>query len=50
MALVAAVALPILIPLLLGIAGLLAQPACYNGNPPAPSSFPPAPHRTVAAT
>ena len=25
-----------LIPLLLGIAGLLAQPACYNGDPPAP--------------
>ena len=38
-----------LLPLLLGIAGLLAQPACYNGDPPAPSSFPPAPHRTFAA-
>jgi hypothetical protein len=25
-----------LLPLLLGIAGLLAQPACYNGDPPAP--------------
>jgi hypothetical protein len=24
------------LPLLLGIAGLLAQPACYNGDPPAP--------------
>jgi hypothetical protein len=26
----------LLLPLLLGIAGLLAQPACYNGDPPAP--------------
>jgi hypothetical protein len=25
-----------LLPLLLGIAGLLAQPACYTGDPPAP--------------
>ena len=25
-----------LLPLLLGIAGLLAQPGCYNGDPPAP--------------
>jgi hypothetical protein len=26
----------LLLPLLLGIAGLLAQPGCYNGDPPAP--------------
>ena len=26
----------LLLPLLLGVAGLLAQPACYNGDPPAP--------------
>jgi hypothetical protein len=25
----------LLLPLLLGIAGLLAQPGCYNGDPPA---------------
>jgi hypothetical protein len=25
-----------LLPILLGIAGLLAQPACYAGDPPAP--------------
>ena len=26
----------LLLPLLLGVAGLLAQPGCYNGDPPAP--------------
>ena len=26
----------LLLPLLLGIAGLIAQPGCYNGDPPAP--------------
>jgi hypothetical protein len=26
----------LLLPLLLGVAGLIAQPACYNGDPPAP--------------
>ena len=25
-----------LLPILLGVAGLLAQPACYAGDPPAP--------------
>ena len=25
-----------LLPVLLGLAGLLAQPACYTGDPPAP--------------
>ena len=28
-------AFALLLPLLLGIAGLIAQPACYNGDPPA---------------
>ncbi len=26
----------LLLPLLLGVAGLIAQPGCYSGNPPAP--------------
>jgi hypothetical protein len=26
----------LLLPLLLGVAGLIAQPGCYNGDPPAP--------------